>query len=181
MKKTSLSLALLLAGGVAHADPADVDARMGRAARAIEPVKDVAKMTPAEHAALLRIAHDPAQGLYARARAIGLVGAIPNDAAYALWALARTWREPELRVQAAWAEGTARAKTAQALPYARALLHDDDVRLREVGVHLLFLQGTTDAVAAAKAHAAREPDLVVRALVERRLRERAAGKAITAP
>lgn len=148
---------------------ADVETRMHDAARAIEATRDVAKMTAAEHAALVAIARDPKQPVYARARAIGLVGARPDDAAHALWRDARAWPQRELRVQAAWAQGLAAKRTKAFAPTVAALLADDEAHIREVGVQLLFLDGSAASVATAKAHSEREADPVVRKLIERRL------------
>lgn len=148
---------------------AAVEQRMRDAAHAIEATPGVAKMTRAEQRALIAIARDAKQSVYARARALGLCGAIPDDAAFALWREARAWPQRELRVQAAWAEGLARKRGPRFLPYARALLAEEEAHLREVGVHLLFIEGSAAAIALAKQHAAIEPDPVVAKLLARRL------------
>jgi hypothetical protein len=169
VKKIALLLALALSPTAARAE--DAAGRMRDAARAIEPVRDVAKMTPAEQAALIAIARDPKQPVYARARAIGLVGALPNDAARALWRDARAWEPRELRVQAAWAQGLSVVKDEKAFAaFTASLLSDDEAHLREVAVQLLFVEGSATSVARAKQHATTETDPVVQQLLARRLR-----------
>lgn len=184
-----VSLALSFAGSAA-ANPVDTGGpgspivtpdpdtrdRMRQSAAAIEGVSPeaVSGMTLGEQAALIAMARDTNERLYVRARAIGLVGALPNAEAEALWAAARTWPERELRVQAAWAQGLARRRTVEGFTFAKGLLTESESHLREVGVHLLFLLDTPQAVDVATDHLATESDPVIRRLIDRRLMERSA-------
>ena len=134
---------------------------------------DAAKMTSTEHQALVALARDPRERLDVRARALGLASAKHNGPSEGLWAEARTWPEEALRVQAAWAQLSVRVRTSAGLPFAQELLASDDVKMREVGAHGLFLVGTPEALAVARAHRTSETSTLVQKLIDRRLREAA--------
>lgn len=187
----SAALLLCLLAAVAHAEapkplptppaprPAPSEAALGRMLRlcgdlhAVSP-QALARLSAEERRALAAIALDEGRPVYVRARAVAFLGARVDALAEAVWERARRDVHREVRLQAAWAQGLARAREGRGLAFARALLDDPDPRLREVAVHLLFLTAKDEAPEVAEEQLASERDPVVRALLERRLRERAA-------
>ncbi len=120
---------------------------------------------------LRALARDRDRPLWLRARAVSLAGVRPSAETRALWRELRSAPEGELRVEAAWAEGLSLAQEPQRT-FAIRLLQDEEPAVREAGAHLLAIAGGEAARAFAQEHLRTEPDVVVRAVLSRKLLSR---------
>ena len=123
-----IKVLILLSAGLAS-DPSVMDMLMSPHAVPLDVV-----LSDAQYTELLSLARNPKTPFYARVRAIGLAGLRHDPGAEKLWAEARTWDDPELRIQAAYAQALARSRDPVAFAaFVRALLADKDKDLQDVG------------------------------------------------
>lgn len=142
----------------------------------VSPIVVAKNITDEEYRVLLDIARDTKAPIYNRMRAISLAGVRLGEASEKLWAEARQYPESELREQAAWAQATARRKTAEILPFLQKLLQEQDVKMREIAIHHLYLLKSdadlkSQAINLLKSQSHVEKDAVLQKLLQRRLAE----------
>lgn len=147
--------------------------------RGIDQVPTAAAVAAADVSALIAVALNDEAKLVHRARALRLLGVrarvghgddidVDADVVAAIVTL-RSSPIASLRVHAALAQGALAARQEQLLPFAVALLLDDDAEMRRAALTLLWVDRTQGARAVVRAHALCEKNAELLHLAQARL------------